>query len=103
MTTTGFRRAWERRFEDGAHDDVVMDLLELEIGALQGDELDIIGKVVERLRLGRERYGQLDLRHDKREMATELLDEAFDGLVYAAGLMLQLQRRRRGHLQVVKP
>ena len=109
MNRTDFRKAWERRLEDGAPDDVVLDLLEHAMGALAGDELDIVGMVVTRLRLGRERYGQLDMAKDKRDLGGELLDEAFDGLVYAAGLMLQLQRREHGaaaraaHLKVVKP
>lgn len=102
---TAFRRAWERRLEDGAHDDVVMDVLEHAIGALAGDELDIVGMVIVRLQVGRERYGQLNAATDKRDLGAELLDEAFDGLVYAAGLMLQMQRRhkRADHLSVVKP
>jgi hypothetical protein len=100
---TDFRKAWERRLEDGAADDVVVDLLEHALGALAGDELDIVGQVVARLRLGRERYGQLAVGSDTRDLGAELLDEAFDGLVYAAGLMLQLQRRRSRPLSVVQP
>ena len=46
------------------------------------------GGVAERLLVGRERYGNLHLATDARNFRVEALEEAADGLVYAAaGLM----------------
>lgn len=58
------------------------------------DELRVLVTVAERLALGRAVYGRLDLNADGRDFHRETLEEAADGLVYAAcGL---LRGRRRG-------
>lgn len=40
--------------------------------------------VAERFRIGRHRYGELRLASDRRDFGVEALEEAADGLVYAA-------------------
>lgn len=54
------------------------------LGPLAGDELEVVGMVIERLRLGRSRYGQLDLARDERVWSREAAEEVIDGLIYAA-------------------
>lgn len=90
---TAFRLAWERRLEKDAPDDVVMDVLELAMGNLAGDELDIIGHLIERAKSGRSGYGQFHAGLDTRSLVKEGLDEIIDGLFYLAGEVLKLQRR----------
>lgn len=57
------------------------------------DELAVLVLVAERLRLGRRRYGELDLAADHRDFRTEALEEAADGLVYAAAALMRGPRR----------
>jgi hypothetical protein len=66
------------------------------LGELEGDELDVVGIVVERLRVGRKGYGQLFLMRDGREWRQERDEEIADGLVYAACLALSGRPRREG-------
>ena len=72
-----------------------MDLLEHAIGELAGDELYVGGLVVERLRLGRSQYGQLDASADGRDLEREALEEAADGFVYVGTKLVQARRRHR--------
>lgn len=60
-----------------------------ELGA---DELAVLNIVAERLRLGRERYGELRVAADQRDFAAEGLEEAADGLVYAAVALMRSGR-----------
>jgi hypothetical protein len=54
------------------------------LAGLQGDELDVVGLVVERLALGAGLYGQWVARADMRDLERESLDEELDDVVYRA-------------------
>ena len=54
----------------------------LELCAL--DELRVIGVVLARLELGRQRYGYLDLNRDRRDWKREEAEEHIDAAVYRA-------------------
>jgi hypothetical protein len=56
---------------------------------LGADEQAVLLLVAERLTVGRERYGTLDLAHDGRRFGIEALEEAADGLVYAACALMR--------------
>lgn len=62
--------------------DVAKDFLVVGLGELEGDELDVIGHVVGRLLIGRERYGQLDIATDPRTWREEKREELLDALIY---------------------
>lgn len=82
---TGFRQAVEdMRANGGAHFGVVRAL-----GPLAGQELDVIGVIVERLKAGRLAYGPFDLANDTRDLDAEARDEVLDGLVYLAAKQVQ--------------
>lgn len=61
---------------------------------LAGDELDVVGMVVERLALGRGIYGQWIASAEVRDLQEESLYEELDDVVYTA--MRTVIRRRRG-------
>ncbi len=98
---TAFRLAWERRLERDSADDVVMDVLELAMGELAGDELDVIGRCIERLKKGRETYGPLRLDGDTRDWPAERRDEDSDSLVYS--LIWDMSREARREEQAKRP
>lgn len=52
-------------------------------GAGNIDEVDVLGKVWERMAVGRQRYGLWDSVRDARDLSRERDEEVFDGLVYA--------------------
>jgi len=56
---------------------------------LAPDELAVLLLVAERLAKGRERYGALNLATDRRCFEIEALEEAADGLVYAAAALMR--------------
>ena len=60
--------------------------LAIVVGAskLSGDELRVAKLLVDRLTLGRERYGELRLSTDRRDWLREAADEALDLAVYGA-------------------
>jgi len=60
---------------------------------LSGDELDVVGLVVERLTLGAGVYGQWVASADLRDLERESLDEELDDVVYRA--MRTAKRRWR--------
>jgi hypothetical protein len=65
------------------------------IGVVKGLEPDAVAVlllVAERLAKGRARYGNLDVSHDPRCFPVEALEEAADGLVYAAVALMRGQR-----------
>lgn len=62
------------------------------------DELRLVDFVVARLRLGRERYGELDLSAP-RDWAKELGEELVDALVYHAARELAAQDLARAGLR----
>jgi hypothetical protein len=66
--------------------------------ALGPDELQVLVLVAERLAVGRQRYGALRVATDPRDFATEALEEAADGLVYAAVALLRASEYRVGKL-----
>lgn len=57
--------------------------------ALGPDELQVLALVAERVALGRRLYGSLALRSDQRDFRREALEEAADGLFYAAVALLR--------------
>ncbi|MCC6959435.1 MAG: hypothetical protein IT301_06270 [Dehalococcoidia bacterium] len=61
---------------------------------LDGDELDVVGLVIDRLSLGRGIYGQWVAGADLRDLEREALDEELDDVVYRAMRTL-IQRRSR--------
>jgi hypothetical protein len=58
---------------------------------LAGDELDIACLVIERLVIGRARYGQWSVT-DGRNYPREALDEVLDCQLYAAAALLRAER-----------
>lgn len=59
---------------------------------LRTDEIAVLTLIAERLLRGRERYGELRVATDRRDFVREALEEAADGLAYAAAALM----RRRG-------
>jgi hypothetical protein len=59
---------------------------------LEGDELEVLAEVADGLVRGRGCYGRLELATDRRDMAIEALEEARDGLVYAAAALVRGRR-----------
>lgn len=80
---TPFREAVERIGRGPGLDDDAA-LLDEALGDLAGDELDVVGVIIERLKLGRERYGQLDIASDPRDWCEEAREEAADTPIYLA-------------------
>lgn len=100
---TLFRKAWEawNLVASMDEDEAAREMLDAAVGALAGDELDVVGHVIARLQLGRERYGKLDLGNEQRDLVREALEEAADGFVYAISECIRVERRRGSPLQVV--
>jgi hypothetical protein len=83
--TTPFREAVEgMRANGGAHFSVVRAL-----GDLSGDELDVIGLCIERMKAGRLVYGPFDARTDERVFDDEARDECLDGALYLAFALMR--------------
>ena len=59
---------------------------------LNADETEVILRITQRLVMGREQYGALDIDNDKRNWAEQAAEEAFDGSVYHAILAIKLSR-----------
>lgn len=66
-----------------------MERLHAVASELGVDELAVLCLVAERLRLGRERYGPLQVATDRRDFGVEALEEVADGLVYAAVALMR--------------
>lgn len=64
-------------------------------GQLADDELHVLLTIAVRAWIGQATYGCLDLRHDRRDLRHEGLEELCDGCFYIAASLLQ--RRRLGH------
>jgi hypothetical protein len=58
---------------------------------MAGDEGLVLALIADRLEVGRQYYGDLDVLQPKREWAHEALEEALDQAVYLAALSLQLR------------
>lgn len=99
-----FRAAWEAWDGAASSDELgaAHELLDAAMGDLAGDELDVVGLVVERLRLGRNMYGQLNIEKDKRDFGQEALEEAVDGFVYVGTRLLKVRRIDRSGFEVVR-
>lgn len=67
--------------------------IEIALGMLNRDELDVLREVTRGLVTGRAVYGPLDLDTDRRDMLAEASAEHRDGLVYLASATIQLRRR----------
>jgi hypothetical protein len=61
---------------------------------LGAGEIAVLQLVAERLLEGRQRYGVLDPATDPRNFQTEALEEAADGLAYAAVWLIRARGRR---------
>ena len=57
------------------------------------DELEVVDGIVTGLVTGSQKYGQLDIERDPRDMLNEALEEMRDWSVYMAA---EIIRRRRG-------
>ena len=55
----------------------------------------VLALIAERLLLGRQRYGELNLTMDRRDFGREALEEAADLAVYAAAGLLREKRGKR--------
>jgi hypothetical protein len=66
-----------------------LDRLVTLASGLGHDEQAVLLLVAERLVMGRTRYGELDIAHDGRRFGVEALEEAADGLVYAACALMR--------------
>jgi hypothetical protein len=64
--------------------DVILDSLWRHCEALGDDELRVLAKIAERLRMGAGVYGPLSLATDKRDWRHEAFEEAADLSVYLA-------------------
>lgn len=64
----------------------LMRLLRIEfaLAELGADELRVAELVVQRLALGQERYGLLDIARDRRDWRKEALEEHIDAVIYTA-------------------
>ena len=60
---------------------------------LNATERAVIGRQVERLLVGQQKYGKIDLDTDPRNWLRELSEELLDGLNY---IELEQMRRERG-------
>lgn len=54
------------------------------VAGLGPDELRVVMHVIERLRIGRERYGPLDLATNPKDWRNEATEEFLDGAIYLA-------------------
>lgn len=83
---TMFRKAIEGWVNASTPDEVdgAGELLTAAIGNVSGDELDVVGLVLERLNVGAGIYGQWIAALDTRDLGREALDEELDDVVYRA-------------------
>lgn len=100
---TAFRVAWEAWNLVASMDEhaAAQELLDVAIGDLDGDELDVVGAVIDRLKLGRGIYGQWVAAKDMRDHAKEALDEELDDVVYRAMRSIIARRRESRSLKAV--
>jgi len=68
--------------------DALLDRLRAILDRLEGDELAVAAMVLERLDVGRERYGVLDVRGGRR-WRREALEEMVDGAVYMSCALVE--------------
>lgn len=61
---------------------------------LEPDSEEVLSLIRERLTIGQERYGPLDINTDQREWELEALEEALDLSVYLAIRLIHLRRQR---------
>jgi len=58
-----------------------------------GQEMEVLALIAERLSMGRNQYGPLDV-NDGRDWEMEALEEALDGCAYLASAILKLRAAR---------
>ena len=58
------------------------------------DELAVLIQIAERIAMGRDQYGELDIDKDRRDFSDEAAEEAQDALVYIAAGKIRTQRQR---------
>lgn len=83
---------WERKKGDARKE------LEVLLTSLGPDEVRILVRVARRLEFGRLRYGDMNLKKDKRNFKKEATEEILDWLVYTESELErehQLKSRRR--------
>lgn len=61
-----------------------------------GDELEVLEVLVDRLTSGLKVYGKLHVDSDQRDFAQEAFEEAADGMIYAAAGIVRRRRAARG-------
>lgn len=94
MEKTMFRAAVERWDGHRSAEDhnEALELLREALGELAGDELDVVGYLLDRARVGKRTYSELKLDEDPRDFVRESLDEMVDGLFYLASFALKVRR-----------
>lgn len=73
------------------------DDLERRLRLCSFDELRVLGVILSRLELGRERYGYLDLSRDRRDWKRERAEEYVDLAIYDACDVLSFDDERARH------
>lgn len=68
--------------------------MQLDISDLGDDERAVIARVVERVRIGFQRYGSLDITGSPKNWRAEGAEEFLDGAIYYA---MESIRTERGH------
>ncbi len=69
--------------------------LALSVAALETDAVKLLAFIAARLVIGRDRYGNLDLKRDGRDWVREAREECADGIVYLAAAAMQERRRTK--------
>lgn len=66
------------------------------VNGLGEDEVRILVRVARRLEFGRQRYGLMDLKNDKRDFVREAMEEILDWMVYVeSDIERKAQKRKR--------
>lgn len=84
-----FREHVEHRRALGPGRDMAIEFFD----GIRGDDLDVLGLIIERIRAGAETYGTLDICADERDPAEEALFEDIDATYYRAWKTLREMRR----------
>ena len=66
--------------------------IQKQISKLKGDEKSILSELLERLEMGRRRYGPWNI-NDNRNHEQEALEEVLDALFYIAAKLVRLKRQ----------
>lgn len=74
---------------DGTKRGAVLSALD----GIAGDDLDILGLFIERVRMGAETYGTLDIENDERDPGEEAIFETIDQSYYLCWKLWKERRR----------